>query len=776
MLTSEEISYLQGHIDNNMVDRLSETAQIKLEQGFRDGVLEDKRNWISEYSNPRYTEDFPEVERALNMPTDPREAQEYIDRLSEPKDAWIPGMREMNASLSLPVVDKYKGSTIQTDKYGNPIVVTREGESRYLNAPGFSRGDIPRIAKGALNLVEEVAPYLGGSGIVRQAPGLLVKTGQALPGSGFKGFAQQFSPRFEVAARPTMKTAIAGQGAIGVTVETGDQLENLIHGEEAQWERVATTPMWAMAGELGGQLLGRAISAGVNKYLNKPATYRILNDDGTFTKQAVADLKAQTKTPEELHDEIRAEILARIKKGELTERQLESWERFNEYNLNPTRAQVTRDPGEFHTQNELNRNQDPFTRQRLAEQEQIIQGHFEGRIDSAGGELNTPRQAVINKQSVFDNEIGALYNRADEIAMKKGGFNVGEYYRWLETQVPQNDISGGAVKSLMGNIQDMVSGAPGKTLQERLANTQFDAKDIEFIRQAINRKFGGASQQARIWINQSKFQLDDTLFKDIGKEIYGESRSLFNTYSQSLKRTKVDKYDIKGKDIITDIRADDQFSNADYFMRKIVANSAYTAKDIRQLKEFMRTGVGTAEDAQIAGMGLDAWKTVRKDTLEWIMAKAQPVTNARTGGDIDLIPFNSAKLHKALNDIGWDKLKVIFSVDEVKFLRDMNLILADMKAPVMTQASPSGPAIGLAKNQFMALLAKMPSVFGRIAEGAINQAARQIADTTAVSGARVLVGGPSRVAQEAVRQIPQLGRPFGAGGAITGTQLGRDDR
>ena len=95
-----------------------------------------------------------------------------------------------------------------------------------------------------------------------------------------------------------MGTSIAGQGAIGAGVETGDQLENVIQGEEAQWERVATTPMWAMAGEAGGQLLGRAITAGFNKYLNKPSTYRVLNDDGTFTREAMADLTAQTKTVE----------------------------------------------------------------------------------------------------------------------------------------------------------------------------------------------------------------------------------------------------------------------------------------------------------------------------------------------------------------------------------------------------------------------------------------------------------------------------------------------
>ena len=278
-----------------------------------------------------------------------------------------------------------------------------------------------------------------------------------------------------------------------------------------------------------------------------------------------------------------------------------------------------------------------------------------------------------------------------------------------------------------------------------------------------------------MWLNTAKEELDNTLFRNIGDEIYGESRRLYNTYSQSLRRTQVDKYDIKGKDIITDLRADDRLSNPAQLMRQVVANKAYTAKDLQQLKEFMRTGIGTADDAQIAGMGLDAWKTVRKDTLEYIMTKAQPPSNARTGGDTDLVPFNSAKMQRALDDIGWDKLKVIFSAEEVKFLRDMNLILADMKSPVMTQASPSGPQL----RELMEMVSGMPSIFGKIADAFVGPIASRAADTTAVSGARMFVGGPSRAAQETARetarQIPQLGRTVGAGGAITGTQLGRDD-
>ena len=717
-LKPEEISYLQGHIDNNMVDRLSETAQRKLEEGFRDGALEDNRNFISRYSNPRYTEDFSEVERTVDMPTNPREAEDFIRRLSED-----------SSGLSIPILDKYKGATVQTDKYGTPIVVTRDGESRYLNAPGFSRGDIPRMAGGALSFGEEIAPYLGGSGIVKATTGRMVKSmAPEFTKTTTKPFYSQMvqTPRgwrpagtgaldtplitgFETVARPTAKAAIAGQGAIGAGVETGDQLEkydivesirnlegSLIQGEEAQWERVATTPMWAMAGEAGGQLLGRAITAGFNRYLNKPSTYRVLNDDGTFTKEAMADLTAQTKTVQELNDEVRAEIIARIKTGEATDEQLAMWERYNALDINPTRAQATRDPGDFHAQNEAWRNQDPLTRARLSDQQQTIEGQFQGRIDSARGDLNTPRQAIINKQNIFDNEVGRLYNEADEIAAGQGGFKVGDYYEWLKGQRGFDRQTNGAVDALINQINDVVAKYPGNTPAERIAAAQFDAKGVEEIRQAINRNYNGANGQARMWLNTAKEELDDTLFKNIGDEIYGESRRLYNTYSQSLKRTQVDKYDIKGRDIITDLRADDRLSNPAQLMRQVVANKAYTAKDLQQLKEFMRTGIGTADDAQIAGMGLDAWKTVRKDTLEYIMTKVQPPSNARTGGGTDLIPFDSAKMQRALDDIGWDKLKVIFSAEEVKFLRDMNLMLADMKAPTGTQASPSGPAVQLA--------------------------------------------------------------------------------
>ncbi|MAT62521.1 MAG: hypothetical protein CL881_01840, partial [Dehalococcoidia bacterium] len=155
-LLEQEITYLQNKIDQNQVHTLGPNARSVMEQGFRDGVLRDNRNFISRYVNPRFTEDYPEVERAVNMPTDPREAQEFINRLGQD-----------TSGLNIPIFEKYKNAQVKQDRYGNPMVVTTGGDRRYLNAKGFSRGDIPRAISGTMGVVEDVAPYLGGAGSVK---------------------------------------------------------------------------------------------------------------------------------------------------------------------------------------------------------------------------------------------------------------------------------------------------------------------------------------------------------------------------------------------------------------------------------------------------------------------------------------------------------------------------------------------------------------------------------------------------------------------------------
>jgi len=144
----------------------------------------------------------------------------------------------------------------------------------------------------------------------------------------------------------------------------------------------------------------------------------------------------------------------------------------------------------------------------------------------------------------------------------------------------------------------------------------------------------------------------------------------------------------------------------------------------------------------------------------------------------DVVPFNSAKLDKVLDDIGMDKLKTIFSPEQVKYLRDLRIALKDMKSPVGSERSPSGgkvlEAVEYATQQGLNTLSRMTNVFGGIADNIVGTITSRYADNAALDAYGAINNTRrNRAVEELTSRTTGLTGAMGAAG--TTQTVGRDD-
>ena len=276
----------------------------------------------------------------------------------------------------------------------------------------------------------------------------------------------------------------------------------------------------------------------------------------------------------------------------------------------------------------------------------------------------------------------------------------------------------------------------------------------------------------------SKHGLDNTNNNFI-KDDLNQSRII--TAELKLKKKKIELINIyvpNGNPVDTE-----KYEYKKSWLKKFITSNVYTRTDLQQLRRWMRTSIDKADgatkfDPNIAGSGIDGWRKVQKDVLEYIMEKAQPPSNARTGGSIDVVPFNSAKLDKVLDDIGMDKLKTIFSPEQVKYLRDLRIALKDMKSPVGSERSPSGgkvlEAVEYATQQGLNTLSRMTNVFGGIADNIVGTITSRYADNAALDAYGAINNTRrNRAVEELTSRTTGLTGAMGAAG--TTQTVGRDD-
>ena len=389
MARREEILQgLQSIVDEGRESELTERGVRLLDAARSSGLIEDNRNIIQKTISPQ-REDIGEFPASLNLSSDPEEALSQV--------------RGLAVDEAMPLFTEYSDAILETDKYGNPVIASPSTGSRaYINTPSFTLQDVPRAISGTMEVVEEVAPYLS-AGTITQA------------------------------ARPLVQTA--AQGVVGLGQAATQEGGKAIRGEEVDTSRLLTVPSLAVLGDVLGRGLFSAGSKIYSRLAKKPVTKPVMNESGQFTDEAITNMKNAGVTQQDIEVAVADEILdvaessagqqadtaleslsELSKAGKLTAEQAERYNTLSAMGLKPTRAQVTRDPSDFQTQQELAKTS-TGVRGALEEQEAVLSDAFDLRIRGADGDIGTTgsaiTDAITNKAVALDSEISKIYKTID---------------------------------------------------------------------------------------------------------------------------------------------------------------------------------------------------------------------------------------------------------------------------------------------------------------------------------------------------------------------------
>jgi len=746
---TEIVEDLQRIVDAGRENELQGSARELLDAAIKDGLIVSRRGMmgaVQEAVSPRFQEDFPEVEPLLRMPTDPAEAQRYIDDLSA--DPVFGSGRGL--------FGKYVGARVTEDRYGRPIVETPSGERRYLNRGGFSIGDIPRAVRGTREFVEESAPYLTGG-----------------------------------PARPVAQ--VAYQGLVGLGAEAVDQFGRVMEGEEVETSRFATTPLLVMAGDLFGRGLFRIGAKVYNRLTGKSAAaaaQAVDENTGQFKPEAVREMR-QTASSKDIDEQVfnamvdeaesgalnpeQMRQFARmmdeyITSGQATPAQMERYNLFKRMGIEPTRAQVTRTADDFTVQQDLAK-ETGAVRSALESQQQQLRRAFETAESGTGGTVRSEvaplQQAVVEKAVKLDNAIEALYRQADEAFPDVAVIDIRGYINKLLENKIFNQKSGGTYAALAGQVKRDF-GVNLNKLNEPILVTP---KQAEVIRQTANDLYApntaldGTAGTSNKIIREVKEALDEDVANALGKDAYNEARNAYQEFRRGLDPEQLSKFSRNQRSLIRDLL--EERIPAERVFDRVVASKGYTAADLRALKNYIVGREGT-----INPVGAAAWRDLKAETIAYIRDSVFKGPLDELGGQ----SLSRAALENILNTkIGRDKLKIVFNKDELQFLDDM-LSLSKIIEPIGGKIQGSGPT-GQAVQQLERTVRGMA---GRLSQGLLDMAGSIIQSARRAGAERQAISGAApiaeRVAEQAVRISPRVGAAGGATGRVAAATLNEETR
>jgi len=621
-------------------------------------------------------------------------------------------------------------ASIGQDAYGNPVLQTSRGRF-YLNRPGLSVSDITGFLGGAEQVAKTAAPYLAGG----------------------------------VAAAPLRTAAqIATQGAIGLGQEAITQAGRGAQGEQVQWSKFATTPLFAMAGDVAGRMAVRVATPVIARIIGRRPSVTVVNPDGTLTADAINLLRTSGASPDDVSAALAQEADQLQRTGVLTRDQAERFNFMKGMGVEPTTAQITRTADDFQLQQELAK-RTTGVRSALEEQESVISGAFDTRIRGTNAPTSGSAvwDAVANKATKLDSEIGRLYEEARDAIPANRNIKFGRFFNTLRVKGPSNQATGGIISSVRGYLkeagiqsgQKTVIGATGLPTQVSAA-TPASVGQAEALRIELNRLYANANREGRAVIRSLKEALDEDVLRTAGQDYFAQARAAKAEFERGLDRELVNKFDTASESLIRDIL--DNSIKSDEVFKQAVLSSRWKPYDLEQLSNYLADGTES---------GATALASLRAETMDYIKQKAfvGPIDEAGNQA------MSRAALERAVERIGQDKLKVIFNDDEVKFLNDM-IRLAKLREPVRGTALGRGPSAQAIEKLEKSLLSKIPVVGGladlftalRLSRAENIAAQRMISPA---SGTISALGGmaPAQtfVGPTVASRIPAAARGIGAG-------------
>jgi hypothetical protein len=493
----------------------------------------------------------------------------------------------------------------------------------------------------------------------------------------------------------------------------------------------------ASALELALPVIGRIGGRIVRKALGKVPTGAVVDEAGRPSAEFLEALQKEGLT----FDDVAQEAIETSRRAvDPTEEARMAF--LESQGLQPTRAQVTRGAAEFQAQQEAAKTKSRV-REALEAQEAVLTSRFDNAIVRTGGDPVTPTSGVtdvlVDKASELDAKIGQLYNQAREIAPGEKNIKFNSLTKKLKDLAPANRRTGGAIETIVGDMKS-------KGILDEKFNVvgRVDVETAEDLRKLTNELFDPQNNFANAKLREIKDSLDDDVFRAAGKDVFQEARKAKSDFDKGLSRAKISKFDSRKRNLVRDVL--ENKIDPDDFANKVVFGKSYRASDLDQLKNYITDGTGEA--------GEKAFNDLRSEVLQTIKDKSfiGPLDQAGNRA------LSRDKLQKAISSIGREKINVLFTPDEQKFLKDM-VKVAELREPVRGTAIGRGPTAQAIK-KLEDKLVELPILGGMFefsARGALKGKPRPVVQTVSPSAARSLISQPvaALTAQQAIAQEQQ---------------------
>ena len=499
-----------------------------------------------------------------------------------------------------------------------------------------------------------------------------------------------------VAKAASIPGRIAAAGALGateaglITKGKGGSIEDIAKGSSIGGAVAGTLELaLPVIGRIGGKIF--------RNVTGKAPTTPLFNKQGAPSQEFVEALDKAGLS----FDDITTEANRLIDTGGIDDAVSVARKDFLEtQGIIPTRAQVTGDAAQFQAQQELVKTSGRV-RRALEGQEGVLANKFENAVTATGGSANASNSSVIDfvadRSIDLDSQISAAYKQARELAPTEKVIKPTGLTESIRAIAGSDNATGGLASATRDILRSKGVLAEGRGLK---SIGKIDAKTAEEIRIDMNGLFDSLTPFGKKKLADLKSSLDVDVEKAIGQDIFATPRAAKAKFEKDLSRAKINKFDARKKNLVRDIL--ENKVNPDRFLNDAVLSKSVRSTDLEQLKRYLTL------DADEAGSA--AWNDLRAEAMEHIRTTAVK----EVAGEPAL---SRAGLEKAMDQFGRDKLRVLFSKDERKFLQDM-LKTSKLREPVRGTALGKGPSAQAIKNVTSAVnrLPLINSVFGGATE------------------------------------------------------------
>lgn len=566
----------------------------------------------------------------------------------------------------------------------SPMEALAIGAGRGLTTIGRGLGLVDpedQLVTESFRQLEEIQPAATFGEVAGQAAPFI------LPGLGAAGIA---STPLRVAATGALGASEGGLIARGEGSNVAEQLVSAGIGGTV-----------ASALELGLPVLGRLGGKVIRRVTGRAPKGAVIDAAGNPSPELIEALKVEGLQFDDLLSESTSQLRRQAVDPEQAARKafLESQGLTGE--AAPTRAQISRAVDDFALQQEALKSTGRVE-QRIAAQDRVLTTRFDDAIAETAGDPFLPTSSVsdslVRKAGALDDEIGALYKQAREVAPGDRVVRFDSLAQKLKELAPLDQRSGGNVKAVFGTLQQR------GLLDDNLKPTgRIGIEETETqIRQFINSLYDSSKSGGDISNNvlrEMKEALDDDVFRGAGDDLFKQARSAKAKFESDLARAKISKFDTRKKNLVRDILENKDSVNPEQFTNRVVFGKGWRSSDLKQLKDYVTT----------EGHGKAAWNDLKADTLQKIKERAFIGAEDASGFQA----LSRDKIQKAIGDIGEEKLKILFEPKEIQFLKDLERV-AKFREPRKLTAQGFGPSAKavLSLEKKLSDLPLIGSVFG----------------------------------------------------------------